>query len=240
MSGSPGVRQLVWMSVVLALGATTLTSCKKTNHAVKPLANISQAATATATAPASASSTPTATAPASASVSPASAPASASVSPASAAANTPSAVAILSATAVPVATPQAKGGTGCTLIPQAAVASVLGVASIASATEAVTTLHPPIVAHQGCRYVAGAAGAGWDINTFSTPPPQALIAAEIAKIPGAKQTTIDGLPAYTAPLPVGVAAEEASVYKGAQAVVVTTHGKAGAAVALAQLLVAAI
>jgi hypothetical protein len=240
MSGSRGVRQLVWMSVVLALGATTLTSCKKTNHAVKPLANISKAAIATAPA----SSTPTATAPASAPasapVSPASAPASASASPASAAANTPSAVAILSATAVPVATPQAKGGKGCSLIPQAAVASVLGVASITSATEAATTVIPPIVAHQGCRYVAGAAGAGWDINTFSIAPPQALIAAEIAKIPGAKQTTIDGLPGYTVTLPIGVAAEEASVYKGTQAVVVSTHGKAGAAVALAQLLVAAI
>jgi hypothetical protein len=236
MAGSPGVRKLVWMSVVLSLGAMTLTSCKKTNHAVKPLANISQAATATATAPASASSSPTTAAPASASAP----PTSASAPPTSASVATPSAVAILSATAVPVATPQAKGGKGCTLIPQAAVASVLGVASIASATEAVTTLHPPIVAHQGCRYVAGAAGAGWDINTFSTPPPQALIAAEIAKIPGAKQTTIDGLPGYTVTLPVGVAAEEVSVYKGTQAVVVTTHGKTGASVALAQLLVAAI
>ena len=51
MAGSPGGRQLVWIPVVIALGAMTLTGCKKTTHATKPLANISQAATATAPAP---------------------------------------------------------------------------------------------------------------------------------------------------------------------------------------------
>jgi hypothetical protein len=212
MAGFPTGRRLVWIPVVVALGATTLTGCKKTIHAVKPLSNISQA--------------PTASAPSSAT--------------ASATANTPSAVAILSATAVPVATPSAKAGAGCALIPVDAVAKVLGVASISSVTEAVTTLHAPIIAHQGCRYVAGGAGAGWDINTFTTPPPQALIAAEAAKVPGAKQTTIDGLPAFTAPIPGATAEEEVSVYKGAQALVVLSHGKTGASVALAQLILAAI
>ena len=212
MAGFRG-RQLVWIPVVVALGATTLTGCKKTNHAVKPLTNISQA--------------PTASAPSSATA-------------ASATANTPSAVAILSATAVPVATPPAKAGAGCALIPVDAVAKVLGVASISSVTEAVTTLHAPIIAHQGCRYVAGSAGAGWDINTFTTPPPQALIAAEAAKVPGAQQTTIDGLPAFTAPIPGATAEEEVSVYKGAQALVVLSHGKTGASVALAQLILAAL
>jgi hypothetical protein len=224
MAGLRG-RQLVWVVVVLALGATTLTGCKKTNHAVKPLTNISQAA------PVSASSTATAT----------TAPASATTTaPASPTANTPSAVAILSATAVPVATPSAKAGAGCALIPLAAVASALGVASIATATEAVTTLHAPIIAHEGCRYVAGAAGAGWDLNTFSIAPPQAFIAAEIAKVPGAKQTTVDGLPAFTAPIPGATPEEEVSVYKGTQALVVIAHGKTGASVALAQLILAAI
>jgi hypothetical protein len=212
MAGFPTGRRLVWIPVVIALGATTLTGCKKTIHAVKPLTNISQA--------------PTASAPSSAT--------------ASATANTPSAVAILSATAVPVATPAAAGGKGCALIPVAAVAQVLGVASIGTVTEAVTTLHAPIIAHQGCRYVAGAAGAGWDLNTFTTPPPQALIAAEIAKVPGAKQTTIDGLPAFTAPIPGATPEEEVSVYKGAQALVVLSHGKTGSSVALAQLILAAI
>jgi hypothetical protein len=228
MAELAGRHRLVWIFVVIALGATTLTGCKKTNHAIKTtVPNVSQVATATA--PASASNSPTAAAPTSA-------PASASAT-----ANTPTAVAVLSATAVPVATPAANGAKGCALIPVASVAQVLGVGSIASTTEAVTTLHAPIIAHQGCRYVAGAAGAGWDINTFTAPPPQALIAAEVAQIPGAKQTTIDGLPAYTATiLPGGSAEEEVSVYKGAQAVVVVSHGKTGASLALAQLLLAAI
>jgi hypothetical protein len=219
MARFPAGRQLVWIPVVIALGATTLTGCKKTNHAVKPLPNISQAPTASASASAPSNAT----------------------APASATANTPSAVAILSATAVPVATPQAKAGTGCALIPLTAVANVLGVASIGSATEAATTLHAPITAHQGCRYVAGAAGAGWDINTFSTgATPQAYVAAEMAKVPGAKQTTIDGLPAYTITLPVGVASEEVAIYKGQEDIVILTHGKTGASVALAQLIAAAI
>jgi hypothetical protein len=214
--------RLVWIPVVIALGATTLTGCKKTNHAVKPLTNISQAPTA------SAPSSPAASAPSSA------------TAPASATANTPSAVAILSATAVPVATPSATAGAGCALISVDAVAKILGVASISSTTEAVTTLHAPIIAHQGCRYVAGAAGAGWDVNTFTVAPPQAFIAAQIAKVPGAKQTTIDGLPAYTAPIPGVTPEEEVSVYKGTQALVVISHGKTGASVALAQLILAAI
>jgi hypothetical protein len=225
MAGFRGRRELVLIPVVIALGVTTLTGCKKTIHATKPLANISQAPSVSASASASASA-------------PATAPA--SVSPASATANTPSAVAILSATAVPVTTPSAKAGAGCALIPLSAVASALGVASIASTTEAVTTLHAPIIAHQGCRYVAGAAGAGWDINTFSIAPPQAFIAAEIAKVPGAKETTIDGLTAFTAPIPGATPEEEVSVYKGTQALVVIAHGKTGASVALAQLILAAI
>lgn len=219
MAGFLTGQRLVWIPVVIALGATTLTGCKKTTHATKPLANISQAPTASSSATAATA---------------------ASVSPASATANTPSAVASLSATAVPVAPPSAKAGAGCNLVPLAAVASALGVASITTTTEAATTLHAPIIAHQGCRYVAGTAGAGWDINTFSTPPPQAFIAAEIAKVPGAQQTTIDGLPAYTAPIPGPTPEEEVSVYKGAQALVVLSHGKTGASVAIAQLILAAI
>ncbi|HEY0869309.1 MAG TPA: hypothetical protein VGD55_02830, partial [Acidothermaceae bacterium] len=218
MAGFRTGRRLVWIPLVIAPGATTLTGCKKTIHAVKPLTNISQAPTASS----SAAATP------------------ASVSPASATANTPSAVASLSATAVPVATPSAKAGAGCNLVPLAAVASALGVASITSSTEAVTTLRAPIIAHQGCRYVAGAAGAGWDLNTFSAPPPPALIAAEAAKIPGAKATTIDGLPAFTAPIPGVTPEEEVSVYKGSQSLVIISHGKTGASVAIAQLILAAI
>jgi hypothetical protein len=228
MAGSPGGRQLVWIPVVIALGAMTLTGCKKTSHAVKPLTNISQAATATA--PTSASSSPTAAAPASASV----------TTPASASVTAPSAVASLSATIVPVAPPAAKTGTGCTLIPLTAVASALGVASVTTKTY-VTTLHPPIVAHQGCQYLAGASGAGWDINTFSTgAPPQALLAIEMAKVPGAKQTTIDGLPGYAIVLPGGTGEEEVALYKGQEDIVILTHGKTGASVALAQLIAAAI
>ena len=223
MAGFSTGRRLIWIPVAIALGATTLTGCKKTIHAVKPLTNISQAPTA--------SQTSAATTVASASAS------------ASATANTPSAVAILSATAVPAvpaATPAANGGKGCALISVDAVAKVLGVASISSVTEAATTLRAPIVAHQGCRYVAGAAGAGWDLNTFSAPPPQALIAAEVAKVPGAQQTTIDGLPAFTAPIPGATAEEEASVYKGDESLVILSHGKPGAAVALAKLILAAL
>jgi len=220
-----GQHRLVWIFVAIALGATTLTGCKKTTHAAKPIPNISEAVTASAsatpTAPATASSTATAAAP-----------------PASVTANTPTAVASLSATVAPVATPA--GGKGCALISLDAVAKALGVATIASTTEAVTTLHPPIIAHEGCRYVAGAAGAGWDINTFTTPPPQALIAAEALKVPGAQQTTIDGLPAFTAPIPGATPEEEVSVYKGTQALVVLSHGKTGASLALTQLILAAI
>jgi hypothetical protein len=226
MPGSSGGRQLVWIPVVIALGAMTLAGCKKTSHAIKPITNISQAATATA--PASASSSPTVAPPTSASAS-----ASASVA-------APSAVASLSATIVPVAPPAAKTGTGCTLIPLTAVASALGVASVTTKTY-VTTLHPPIVAHQGCQYLAGASGAGWDINTFSTgAPPQALLAIEMAKVPGAKQTTIDGLPGYAIVLPGGTGEEEVALYKGQQDIVILTHGKTGASVALAQLIAAAI
>jgi hypothetical protein len=225
MAGSPGGRQLVWIPVVIALGAMTLTGCKKTTHATKPLANISQAATATA--PASASSSPTAAAPTSASAS------------ASASVTTPSAVASLSATVVPVAPPAVKTGTGCTLIPLTAVASALGVASVTTRTYP-TTLHPPIVAHQGCQYLAGAAGAGWDINTFTGAPPQGLLAAQMAKVPGAKQTTIDGLSGYAIVLPGGTGEEEVALYKGQEDIVILTHGKTGASVALAQLIAAAI
>ena len=217
MAGIPPGRRLVWIPVVLALGAMTLTGCKKTIHAVKPLTNVSEV--------------PTAAAPSS--------PTTAAAS-ASATANTPSAIAVLSATAVPIAPPSAKAGAGCALIPLAEVASALGVASITSSTEAVTALHAPIIAHQGCRYVAGAAGAGWDVNTYTVAPPQALIAAEVAKVPGAKATTIDGLPAYTAPIPGVTPEEEVSVYKGTQALVVLSHGKTGASVAIAQLILAAI
>jgi hypothetical protein len=206
---------------VIALGAMTLTGCKKTTHATKPLANISQAAPATA--PASASSSPTAAAPTSA----------------SATANTPTALASLSATVVPVAPPAAKTGTGCTLIPLTAVASALGVASVTTKTY-VTTLHPPIVAHQGCQYLAGAAGAGFDINTFTGAPPQGLLAAQMAKVAGAKQTTIDGLSGYAIVLPGGTGEEEVALYKGQEDIVILTHGKTGASVALAQLIAAAI
>ena len=223
MSGSPGGRHLVWIPVVIALGALTLTGCKKTSHATKPLANISQAATASA--PASASSSPTVASPTSAAASVAAPPVAAS----------------LSATSIPVATPTAKAGTGCSLIPLTAVANALGVASVTTQVHP-TTLHPPVVAHQGCQYLAGAAGAGWDVNTFSTTgaPPQALLAAQMAKVPGAKATTIDGLSGYAIVLPGGTGEEEVALYKGQQDIVILTHGKTGASVALAQLIAAAI
>jgi hypothetical protein len=224
MSEFSGVRRLVWVPVLVGLAATTLTGCKKTTHAAKPLANISQAVVASATSSTAAVATP-ATAPAATS--------SASVSA------SPSAVASLSATVVPVAPPPVKTGAGCSLIPLSAVASALGVASVTTKTY-VTTLHPPIIAHQGCQYLAGAAGAGWDINTFSTgAPPQALLAAEMAKVPGARQTTIDGLPGYAIVLPGGTG-EEVALYKGSQDIVILTHGKTGASIALAQLIAAAI
>lgn len=225
MSGSPGGRHLVWIPVVIALGALTLTGCKKTSHATKPIANISQAATATA--PASASSSPTVASPTSASAS----------------VTAPPVAASLSATSVPVPTPTptAKTGTGCSLIPLTAVASALGVASVTTQVHP-TTLHPPIVAHQGCQYLAGAAGAGWDVNTFDTTaaPPQAFLAAQMAKVPGAKPTTIDGVSGYAIVLPGGTGEEEVALYKGHQDIVILTHGKTGASVALAQLIAAAI
>lgn len=223
MSGSPGGRQLVWIPVVIALCALTLTGCKKTSHATKPIANISQAATATA--PASASSSPTVASPTSASAS----------------ITAPPVAATLSATSVPVATPTAKAGQGCSLIPLTAVATALGVASVTTQVHP-TTLHPPIVAHQGCQYLAGADGAGWDVNTFDTTaaPPQAFLAAQMAKVPGAKPTTIDGLAGYAIVLPGGTGEEEVALYKGHQDIVILTHGKTGASVALAQLIAAAI
>jgi hypothetical protein len=49
-------------------------------------------------------------------------------------------------------------------------------------------------------------------------------------------TTVDGLLAYAIPLPTGPTAEEVAFYKGQEAIIVTTHGKAGASVALAQLI----
>jgi hypothetical protein len=137
----------------------------------------------------------------------------------------------------------AKAGSGCALIPVGSVAKALGVASIPATTEAATTLRAPIIAHQGCRYVAGAVGAGWDVNTYSpgTAPTAALVAVEVSKIPGAKQTTISGLLAYVVEeqLPTGIQ-EQVGMYKGDQVVGIISHGKTGASVAIAQLIAAAI
>jgi hypothetical protein len=101
-------------------------------------------------------------------------------------------------------------------------------------------LDSKIVAHTGCGYTGSGVTLAFDANTLAASiPVQSYASAGFAqlkaKIPSAKQISVNGDPGFSAEVP-GLGLQDVSFYDGQIAVIISAKGKPGAALAAAKII----
>jgi hypothetical protein len=128
---------------------------------------------------------------------------------------------------------------GCDLITRSEAEAVVGGPLSAGHTDP-AHLDSKIVAHTGCGYTGSGVVLAFDANTLAASIPvqtyaSAGFAQLKAKVPSAKQISVNGDPGFSADVP-GLGLQDVSFYHGQIAVIISAKGKPGAALAAAKII----